>query len=399
MRIILTLVWILLASSLQAANGFYTQRLEKMAKVLNLSASSPTGEKYANGKLLRIRTNTYGDISHIGYKLFNDEIMQLHGESPVFDFIERYMLELDMRLDGRSPLERMNIDQVVISKGNLQMLRAIDTNTEFSINELKRRMYQVTWTVKGKKVEITFPADCQLLIGANAVELENMMKRDINRIMPLTSNDIITDWTYVKTTRSQGHIIVEGGKYLSNQIRGDIYLQDIHGKKQLICNRKNARNSITNIMLTGQFQYVIPMHLRIDKYGYKAEETDITLQQFIDYCKNEGCKLYFGIKTINETTLTGTLFAYNEKMAYNHVLSVSIPLNILDGKKEKINATVYAYIPLQNVTEKFFTQDIHEEAPLRKSAFNVEQTKHENKKSIHSMSATSCFNYLCTDQQ
>ena len=124
------MVWILLATSLQAANGFYTQRLEKMAKVLNLSASSPTGEKYANGKLLRIRTNTYGDISHIGYKLFNDEIMQLHGESPVFDFIERYMLELDMRLDGRSPLERMNIDQVVISKGNLQMLRAIDTNTE-----------------------------------------------------------------------------------------------------------------------------------------------------------------------------------------------------------------------------------------------------------------------------
>ncbi len=120
-----------------------------------------------------------------------------------------------------------------------------------------------------------------------------MMNADVNRIIPLTSNDIITDWTYVKTTRSQGHIIVEGGKYLSNQIRGDIYLQDIHGKKQLICNRKNARNSITNIMLTGQFQHVIPMHLRIDKYGYKAEETDITLQQFIDYCKNEGCKLYF----------------------------------------------------------------------------------------------------------
>ena len=53
-------------------------------------------------------------------------------------------------------------------------------------------------------------------------------------------------------------------------------------------------------------------------------------------------------------------------MAYNHVLSVSIPLNILDGKEEKINATVYAYIPLQNVTEKFFTQDIHEVAPQRK---------------------------------
>ena len=28
---------------------------------------------------------------------------------------------------------------------------------------------------------------------------------------------------------------------------------------------------VSNIMLTGQFQYVIPMHLRIDKYGYKAD--------------------------------------------------------------------------------------------------------------------------------
>lgn len=366
MRIFLMFVGILLASCVQAANGFHTKKLERMAQALNKPVSSLSEEQYANGRLLRVRKNIYGDISHIGYKLFNDELMKLHGESPAFDFIERYMLELDLRLDERSPLERMDIDKVVITKGNLQLLRSINENASFNITELKRRMYQVKWTVKGKDVEITFPADCQLLIGANAVELEEIMKRDMKLVMPLTTEDMITDWSHVKTSRSDGNIIVEGGKFLSDQIKGDIYLTEINGKKQLICNRRNSRASIINIMLTGQFPRIIPMHLRINKYGYKADEMDTSVQQFIDYCKNEGCKLYFGIKTNDGNTLTGTLFAYNEPLAYCHVLSVSIPLSILDGKEEKTTATAYAYIPLQNVTEKFFTQDIHEEVPLRK---------------------------------
>lgn len=359
MRIILTLVWILLAACAQAANGFYTHRLEKMAKALNKPSLSPTEVISAYGKPLRIRTNAYGDVSHIGYKLFNDKLMQLHGASPVFDFLERYLLELDMRLDGRAPLERMDIDQVVITKGSLQLLHAITPDSPFTIDEIKRRMYRVKWTVKGQTVSLTFPADCQLLIGANAVELEEMMKRDMQRLIPLTSSEIIETWSYAKATRSKDMLIIENGKYLSDMIRGDIYLTELHGKRQLYCSRKNTSISISNIMLTGLFSRIIPMKLRIDRYGYKADEIDITLQQFVDYCKNEGCKLYFGIKTIDSNTLTGTLFAYNEKMAYNHVLSVKIPLELLDGAEAKITATAYAYIPLQNVTEKFFTQGIH----------------------------------------
>lgn len=361
MRLLLTIVWTLLAAwSSHAANTFHTQRLEKMAAALGRTELSPSESFKAYGRKVRVKTNVYGDVSHIGYKLFDDEVVKMHGESPVFDFIERYFLELDMKMDGRSAQERMDIDQVVMSQGNLKLLQSIDTTSSFSIDEVKRRMYRIKWTVKGQTVSLTFPSDCQLLLGANAVELEEMMRRNLVRINPLAYDETIPSWVNAKGSRSKNMIVIDNGKFLSDMIRGDIYLTEINGKRQLYCSRKNTSISISNIMLTGEFRDTIPMHLKLDKYGYKQDEADITLQQFIDYCKNEGCKLFFGIKTADSQNVTGTLFAYNEKMAYCHVLSVEVPVGIISGEKTGIKGTVFAYIPLQNVTEKFFTQNIHQ---------------------------------------
>lgn len=366
MRTLWTIMGLLLATCLQGANSFYTQRLARMARALSLSASLPVDTLYANGRLLRVSQNVYGDIAHIGYKMFADEAIASPQYAPALTFIERYMLELDLRFDGISPQERMALDQVVITKGNLRQLRTINASMPFTIEVLPRRMYKMAWEAKNGSVEITFPADVQLLIGANAVELEEMMRRDVQRIMPMADQEIIANWEQVNATRSEKYMIVDGGKYLSDEIRGDIYLTELHGKRKLVCTPRNVQASIANIMLTGHFERLLPMHLRLDKYGYKSDEMDITLQQFIDYCKNEGCKLYFGVKTRDERVLTGTLFAYNELLAYNHVLSVSVPIDILDGKDAQLTATVYAYIPLQNVTERFFINDLHEEKHLRK---------------------------------
>lgn len=51
--------------------------------------------------------------------------------------------------------------------------------------------------------------------------------------------------------------------------------------------------------------------------------------------------------------MTGTLFAYNEKYAYTHMLSATIPLKILEGKSGQITGHAYIYIPLHDITEKY----------------------------------------------
>ncbi len=360
MKAIFALTLTLLATNVCVAGGFHTRRLQQMATTLGLTPSAVPDNMQAYGKTVRIKTNALGDISHIGYKLFADEAVRTGGNTPVFDFIERYLLELDMKMDGREPLVRMDIDHVTMSEGTLQLLHRIDSLTSFSIDEVKRRMYRIKWTVKGQTVSLTFPADCQLLKGANAVELEEIMLRDLQRTRPLASNELIPEWEHAKGTRAKNMTVIDNGKFLSDMIRGDIYLSEINGKRELYCSRKNVPVSISNIMLTGQFRDRIHLYLKLDKYGYKQDEINISLQQFIDYCKNEGCKLYFGIKTANNTHITGTLFAYNEKLAFCHVLSVDVPTGIISGEKTGITGTAYAYIPLQNVTEKFFTQSIHQ---------------------------------------
>ena len=40
-------------------------------------------------------------------------------------------------------------------------------------------------------------------------------------------------------------------------------------------------------------------------------------------------------------------------------MSIDFPTAIIKGENLPIKARLYAYIPLQNVTEKFFTNDIN----------------------------------------
>lgn len=68
-----------------------------------------------------------------------------------------------------------------------------------------------------------------------------------------------------------------------------------------------------------------------------------------------------GIKSLSKEELSGTLFILNEDLAYNHVLSFKFPMCLLQGKDDAIAAKVYAYIPLQNVTEKYFTENLKDE--------------------------------------
>lgn len=367
MRRKLTIVLWLLAAQVCTANPYYCARLSKMAKAAGLAlpdtmeANANNDTAYAfKGKPLRIRTNDLGDISHIGYKLFNNQLMEAYGPSPVFDFMERYLLELDLPQDDKTLQQRMEVDNVVISEGNAGMLRLVDENTPFSIEAMKRRAYRVTWTVKGQPLTLGFQADCQLMQGCDVVEKEANLVRDMPRCTAVKAGDILATWKDAKASVAGDVKMLDDGRYLSNLISRKLFMRSIHGKDELLCTRKSVAASASNIMLTGLAAKAIPMTLAVDRYGYNTDTIMVTLQQFVAFCHREGCKAYMGVKSISDKELQGTLFILNEALAYNHVLSFAFPLGLLQGRDEPIAAKVYAYIPLQNVTEKYFNQNLEE---------------------------------------
>lgn len=374
MRWKISILLIVAAWTQSFAATFSTEQVRRIAAAIRLVVPDTlNAESYYTtlcsyqGRPIRVKTNAWGDVSNVGYQLFSNELLQAAGNEPVMEFIERYLLELDLSLDGRTPKQRMDIDKVVLTKGTLAMLHQVTPQTPFAINKLKRRFYQVKWTVNKHEVALTIPADCQLFIGGNAIDLEAMMVRDLPRIKPQQMHFVPAMLNGLKMSHSDNdNYLAKGESYLSDAIQNSLYLIRIHGKQELVCSQRNAAKSISNIMLTGVFNRQLPMDLVVDKYGYKQDTLHIILQQFINYCQREHCKLFFGIKGIKSGILSGTLFALNEKAAYNHVLSVNVPVSIISGKQAPIKATVYAYVPLQNVTEQFFTKDITNEYEQQK---------------------------------
>ena len=315
-----------------------------------------------SGKQLRVRTNVYGDISHIGYKLFDSRWAKDFEAQPLLDFIERYALEQDIFVREKDKVEETSKRRIVFIEGNASMLRLRTPEMPITINEKERREYSVEWGNGKQKVSMIIPADYQLFTGANAIELENIFERDVCRLTStLIADTLPSNWKYSNISRSDNLIIASNGNYLSDMIRSDLYLEKApEGKLVLLINESKPLQSVSNILLTGHSDKELPLELTIDKYGYRKTNIEITLQQFIIYCQQENCKLYLGIKTHTNETITATLFAVNSKMEYNHMIRLTFTLIIINKGEGKIKGKLYAYTPLQNITEKFFINNINQ---------------------------------------
>ena len=357
--------------SVNAALSFRTHCLEALSKAVKIDLPDNIGENVDNdstwnfaGKQLRVRTNVYGDVSHIGYKLFDSRWLGNYEAQPLLEFIERYALEQDVHLDGVDKVEETTRKRVVFIEGNVSMLRHRTPEMPLTIHEKERRGYSVEWGDGNQKVCMIISADYQLITGANAIELEDIFERDVCRLHPaLIANTLPDSWRHSSIFRSDSFMITSNGNYLSDMIRSDLYLHKVSGENYLLLDTSKPLQSVNNILLTGHFHKEIPLELTLDKYGYLKTEMEITLQQFILYCRQENCKFYLGIKTCTDNEITATLFAVNSKMAYNHMISLHFPLSILFEGKGKVKGTLYAYTPLQNITEEFFINNKNQNRP------------------------------------
>lgn len=367
-KILLILLMMGLMLTANAATSYHTQRLKQIGEAIALRLPDTLEADCClenlgsyNQRPLKVLTNTFGDISHIGYRLFTPQTVEAYGTQGVFlHFLERYALELDLRLGERQPTERIELDKVTCYQGNLSLLNALTPDTPFRVEFLERRMYKIQWTLGTQTLGISVPADCQLLLGANAIELEDIFRRDVERIFPIDWDALITENSAVSESISQKYQIINAESYLSNSIRSDLYLQRTAGKMRLITSPEKPVQSIKNILLTGTFEQDLPLDLKIDRYGYVSSNVAISLQQFLTYCRQTHFKLYVGIKNYTKEMVSATLFAVNLNLGCDHVLSLEFPTDILAGDIQPIKGVLYAFIPLHNVTEKFFMQNSKE---------------------------------------
>lgn len=333
--IIICLVALLPAS---AKSTFRTAELERLAKELALDIESlPDGYSHptANGVRLTVH-QTEQTIDHIGLYLFAEELRSL-GKSPVFDFLERYFLQLKYPPRTKSMSNMIRDDQFKFLSGSLKSVDNILVTDGFTYN-YDNHSYQATWTRQDSTVlSVSFPVEYELISGENKIEAEDNLLSDIRS---------------TKVIVPTGKPIVKKEHYLSKDFTNRIYLS----KGELVLSEQHPMESAANMMLSLQTAGDYKINITQLSYGFKKTIFEVPLKQWIAFCQNQGCELYFGVEDLSDKNEVGcVVMAVNTAENYNHVLTAKVASDILESKSGTIHARLYPYVPTHNVLNMFAT--------------------------------------------
>lgn len=338
------------------ATDYATPRQQAMAAFLELdgldtlSVGEHTNYSYKTHPL-SIRVNEWKEIEHIGFKLFNRAGIQ-GADNVVMDFLERYLLEKIAAKDTDHAI-RLGFDNVTFNTGTPEDVFRLSGNEDFYSTCVSMTSYSVEWRKNDKTIlSITFDMDYQLLTGCNAIQLEEVFLKKLKRF-EATETSMCAQQDFPDSD----YYIKEGNFFLIDAINNNLHFRKEDGEWKLMTGGKSQYKSFSNTMLCPEAEGNYELNILLDKYGYKESSCTTELRALQQLCEQEGCTSYFGIKEKKEETLTGTLFMVNNKLGYTHMLSVQFPIDALERKEGAIDGRLFVYIPLHNISKRFFNQN------------------------------------------
>jgi hypothetical protein len=334
-RILYVILSLAMAITASAQISFRSAELKRLYQVLAIDQSKlQEGNNLLTIKdmqiVVRMKNNT---INHIGQKLFGDDVRSIDNP-PIFDFLERYFLQLKYPPIGRTTQTLARDDQFKFLVGSIKTVNNILPSDGFGYS-YDNHLYVAHWKRNGQPLlSVSFPVEYELISGENKIEADNNLMSDVKTtVIPSQS----------KKTASSSY-------YLNKNISSKLYYQ----KGQLLWSERHPAESIANLMLSCQMPGAFDVNITQVSYGFRKTTFSVPLHQWIAFCQNSGCQLYIGIESIDTSeAIRAVVFAVNEAENYNHVMTVDVPLELLRNQKGCIEAKLYPYVPTHNVRNLF----------------------------------------------
>ncbi len=352
-----------LTGGVMAQRAYRTDLLERMATAMQLSSRLDPlddGMYYRcisyQGKPLTVfvRNNR---IEHIGYTLFSmDQRSALH--TPVFDFIERYWLELNVPVKREKSLERkMAEDDFSFEKGSFASFQSIqqDTTLRIDVTNKDGKRYLVSWyKEEGLFCSVAFPVDYDLLNGSEMLENERRIASEIGLAALLPVEPLLVNPENLLPAYGEDYLILPGESYYLDELNTNKYVEpDSSGTYRLIYRSAYPVESLANLLTTAQIDNQFMLTIRLKKYGYSEELLNVPLNRWTSYCLTNGCKPFFGVISLNDTTAVCELLMRNTDQGYNHVMKLTIDITQLDERKGIIHARLNSYVPTSKIKYLF----------------------------------------------
>lgn len=299
------------------------------------------------------------------YNLFAPEVKTEY-PSVVYDFLERYLYEIDsLQQCGESVYQRLTDDKVFFNTGNAETVRMISQNMPFSISKTDNKYYGVVWrdSLGHTVLDISFPAQYELLLGKPKNEIEKEL-----------IYALIEEHAYTPRKLSLKDLAQHEDGYLTNSNISNYYVESLNtavyyqtddsDEVMPIFTDDDKWHSATNL-LQGHIADVSGYKLVIEQnlYGFSKMRYTISLQQWLAYCQAMQFTTYFAVEEELEEGLKTLLVAESQDMGFNHILSVIIPGDFVKNRKAVLKVVLNAYIPTHNVKDLY--QQYVDKAPKK----------------------------------
>ena len=337
------------------AQQYQSKLLAKMAAGLPLSmAEAGNTPGYHdlgayNGRPISVCADANGCINHIGLKLFAPEIKTLY-PSAVYDFLERYFLELSMISNVNDFEQKLKEDKVHLLTGSLQTVKSITPETPFNIDRVDDKGYSVRWSVDDKEIlNVMFPIEFELLLGMPKVEIEKQMQGmlkaagNLAQVPPFVMPDMEDMGDGMRRSIPSSFYELESlnttSYYTLNAGAPVPYFASEHKDYAA------ANLFLTDVARNKNYRLYVEQSL----YGGEKSTYTIPFLDWLNYCASQKLDVYFGVEEEREDGLKVLVIARNHDLGYNHMLSVVIPDNFVDKADATLKAKFNAFIPTQNV--------------------------------------------------
>lgn len=372
-RTVFIFVCSLCAAEMYSQNNpkFLNIKLQEIASQLsttyNLECNAPKSvvlPSLCRDKEVVVAMDCFGVINHIGFKLFDRTIAE-QNPSPVYNFVERFLLELYLMKDNALIARSLKESKVAWKSEYMKgksftsflsfVLSRINSSQSIVITTDNSR-YAVSWFESGHLLfSMRFPIQYELLWGMNKVEAENHFYSDLltyrTTKAPLTRTEpdpeylvAINDTCYCLSGDFYGIDAITSNQY---------YKKTTEGKYIQLVDLKYPAESIFNLFTISSSPR-IQAHVTHKMYGGKKNVFDVPLGTLVNFCKAAGCEVYVGAESLEENMLTGVALMVNRALGYNHLFYFTTDVRILSRPADYLmNVQLNAFVPVHNINNLY----------------------------------------------
>jgi len=366
MKYLIGIVLVFVASGLYSQNEFTSSKLYNLYELLpknckeNINSQDSltchTRENQLKIKVLRKN----GKIMHLGLNLFREDEMSFFPKC-VFNFIERYFLELLITEDINLLLKRSNDQRIVLLLNGQQVGKSIFgsiDNLQFLLNrQLQKKIsldsLNYTFIISDgfHELKLMFPANNNIINGMDKLELDKNLEVNLNNY---TDKDktTVAEKSIIDFEPFHEYFISKGESYYKT-ITSSTFYRKVNNEYLLLYDKKYLAASLTNMLIAGLSNTKKQIEIKHIQYGKEIRTYSLRLNNFVNYFKQENCKLYVGIENENEDTLLATLVIYNPFLNYINIAYINTTANALFDASQKIDVKMYSNIPSDNIKDLY----------------------------------------------